>query len=171
MFDNRMAEARKRLNLTQKQVAEKAKVQPSTYSSYENDKKIPPLDIALRIADALNVSIGWLCGKEITSIDTYGSVARAIIAAYAALTADEDNKARLYIDNTRNVGQFSVPIDTLTLETTAENLTRFFEKMVQYEKMSLDNKNAHEMYEAWLKGELEKLDKQEIQFNFVYKRE
>ena len=162
MFDNRMAEARKHLGLTQKQVAEKAKIQPSTYSSYENNKKIPPLDIALRIADALDVSIGWLCGKERTLIDTYGGVARAIISAYSALLESKDIKTELYIDDSRYKGEFNLPIDVLIFETTAPRLTNFFQKMQQYRQMSLDNKVASEMYEAWLNSELEKLDEEYV---------
>lgn len=170
-LQKRLRNKRNELGLTQAQVAEKAQINTSTYSSYESGK-VPPLDIAYRIAIVLGVSVDWLCGDENPSqFNSYGSVARAIIAAYTALTRDESTKVRLYIDKQRNKGQFDLPIDTLTFETSAENLIHFFEKMTQYRKMSLDNKEASEMYEAWLKGELQKLDNEDIVYNLVYRRE
>ena len=162
MFGNRMVDARRRLNLTQKQVAEKANIQPASYSAYENNKKIPPTDIALRIANALGLSMDWLCGKdEIRQGNTYGAAARAIIAAYTILSEFKSTRTKLSVDEQTYDEDEQYPpdsYDVVRLKTEANELTVFFQKMLQYQKMSHDNESALEMYRAWLKGELEKLD-------------
>lgn len=169
MFDHRLAEARKRLGLTQKHFAEKAQIQPSTYSSYENNKKVPPLDIALRIADALGVSLEWLCGKGNSQVVTYGDVARSIIAIQSALKRDERFFTDVYVDKNRYNGEHGIDSDdAVVFMTTAKELVSFCDRMLPFYKMSLDNQAAAEMYKAWLKGELEKLDKVEIEETFAF---
>ena len=48
--------------LTQKELAEKAKVTEAALSRYENGKRIPNVATACAIADALGVTIDDLCG-------------------------------------------------------------------------------------------------------------
>ena len=48
--------------LTQKELAEKAKVTEAALSYYENEKHIPTVTTACAIADALGVTINDLCG-------------------------------------------------------------------------------------------------------------
>ncbi|NLI22308.1 MAG: helix-turn-helix transcriptional regulator [Clostridiales bacterium] len=163
MFNNRLAEARKRLGLTQKQFAAKAKIQPSTYSSYENNKKVPPLDIALRIADSLGVSLEWLCGRGNSQVTTYGDVARSIIAIQSTLRQCKGFFTEVDVEkNSDYSGDGYDPDDVVILKTSAKELVNFFDRMLPFYRMSLDNQAAGEMFQAWLKGELEKLDKIEI---------
>lgn len=63
LLAKRMKEMRSKLGLTQKQLAEKAEISVGSYSAYENNKKMPPLDMANRLAETLGVSLDWLCGK------------------------------------------------------------------------------------------------------------
>ena len=63
-FSKNLLKARQNLKLSQKELAEKANVSPASLSSYEQRGKFPSLDVAARIADALEVSLDWLVGRE-----------------------------------------------------------------------------------------------------------
>lgn len=81
IFFIRLKETRTKLGLTQKQVSEAANISAASYSAYEQqDGKTPPLDIAYRIADALNVSLDWLTGRENDhTIKTYQELALLLV--------------------------------------------------------------------------------------------
>lgn len=62
IFADRIKQLRNRLNLTQKDFAEKINVTAAALSAYENNQKNPSVSVAKRIANKYNVSIDWLCG-------------------------------------------------------------------------------------------------------------
>lgn len=66
VFSERMKTARVEKRLSQAELAKAVGVSAATISSYEttNDPKMPSLDKAAAIAEALGVSLDWLCGKE-----------------------------------------------------------------------------------------------------------
>ena len=49
--------------IERKQMAEKANVSLSALASYIRGEKAPPIDIAARLADALDVSVDYLLGR------------------------------------------------------------------------------------------------------------
>lgn len=66
-----MSEFQKRLNeyliskrWTQAKLAEESGLTPVTINRYVNGSRTPRLDHLISIADALCVSIDWLCGRE-----------------------------------------------------------------------------------------------------------
>lgn len=61
MYDlgSRMRELREKRGLSQKQLAEKIGRSSSAISSYEYDAQVPPTDVLLSIAVALNVPINF----------------------------------------------------------------------------------------------------------------
>lgn len=63
-FYQRIKERRLAKGLTQKQLAEMASISPTSYIAYERGNKTPPIDVAARIANCLEVSIDWLFGLE-----------------------------------------------------------------------------------------------------------
>ena len=63
-FSARLVSARKKIGITQKELAERINVAPSSLSAYEQKGKYPSLDVAARLADALDVSVDYLCGRE-----------------------------------------------------------------------------------------------------------
>lgn len=77
VFSQRLKEARVSCGFTQQDLAQKANVTAATISSYENSTsskesklaKFPSLDKVVAIAEALGVSIDWLCGLELKSTD------------------------------------------------------------------------------------------------------
>jgi transcriptional regulator with XRE-family HTH domain len=71
IFAKRLREARKAANLTQSELCKMSGVTAATISAYEsfdgNKGKNPSLDNALKLAQALNVSLDWLCGSLISN--------------------------------------------------------------------------------------------------------
>ena len=63
-FAKRLRQARRRAELTQEQLAEKAGIKRRTYAAYETARNQPSLDILVRIARALKCSVDWLIGME-----------------------------------------------------------------------------------------------------------
>lgn len=64
-FAKRLKQARQAKGLTQRQLAEKAGTTQNTISTYEKNgqKQFPSVTMAAKLADALEVSIDWLCGR------------------------------------------------------------------------------------------------------------
>ena len=62
IFADRLKELRTKLNITQKDFAEKIGVTAAALSAYENNVKNPSVSVAKRIAENFSVSIDWLCG-------------------------------------------------------------------------------------------------------------
>lgn len=65
-FAKRLKEARTKVGLTQAQLAQKAKTTAATISSYESigGIKKASLDLVMSLAQALDVSMDWLCGID-----------------------------------------------------------------------------------------------------------
>lgn len=64
-------------NLTQRQLADKAKMTSATISAYEKGAKNPSLENVANLSCALNTSIDWLCGNDDSKINepqTYADV-------------------------------------------------------------------------------------------------
>lgn len=51
---------RSSLNISQKEIANHLKLNPSSYSNYENGRREPSLDVLIKISDFLNVEIDKL---------------------------------------------------------------------------------------------------------------
>ena len=58
--NNRLYERRMELRLTQKDVAKKCRITPSYYSMVENGKEKPSLEMAIKIAKALQSGVDAL---------------------------------------------------------------------------------------------------------------
>ena len=66
MYDlgSRLKELRKQRGLTQKMLATRINKSKAAIGSYESDRQMPPLDVLISIAGALNVSLDYLVGFE-----------------------------------------------------------------------------------------------------------
>lgn len=66
IFATRLKEARDKKQISQSDLSENVGVSPQAISNYENEmnKKLPSLKHLYKIANALNVSLDWLCGFE-----------------------------------------------------------------------------------------------------------
>ncbi|MGN1379981.1 MAG: helix-turn-helix domain-containing protein [Bacilli bacterium] len=64
VFGGRILELRKKLKLSQDEFAKKTSISTQSISKYELGENVPGIDTVFKIANACNVSIDWLCGKE-----------------------------------------------------------------------------------------------------------
>lgn len=61
-FGKRLISARSKLNLTQKELAEKLGITPTRLNYYEKDKREPDISMIKKISSALNVDPNFLVG-------------------------------------------------------------------------------------------------------------
>ena len=64
IFKERLKAARELRNLSQSELAEKAKLQPSAISHFETGTRSPSFDNLKRLADALDVTTDYLVGRS-----------------------------------------------------------------------------------------------------------
>lgn len=64
VFSARLRSAMKANSLTQSKLAEITKIRQTTVSDYLNGKTVPAADVFMRLAQALGVSMEWLCGQD-----------------------------------------------------------------------------------------------------------
>ena len=82
MFSYRLREALALRQLTQEELSERTRVSQSHISRISTGEREPTIDIAVRLAYALEVPLAWLCGVEERAPD--------------ALSPDETELLRLY---------------------------------------------------------------------------
>ena len=63
-FGYRLTHRRVMKKFTRQHVAERAQISLSALASYERGEKTPPVDIAERLAEVLDVSLDWLTGRD-----------------------------------------------------------------------------------------------------------
>ena len=63
-FSTRLAKIRKHRKLTQEQLEELSGVSRCQISLYERSDRLPTLQSAIALADALDVSLDWLAGHS-----------------------------------------------------------------------------------------------------------
>lgn len=154
MFEHRLLEARKKKGLTQKQVAEAAQIHVASYSAYENNHKMPPVDILLRIANALDVSLDWLCKneKDLPTVNNYGDIARSIVSVMQKM----GEKCRIEpYENTRGDRYAKIML-------WDDVVYSFIEKVDKFSDMLNGSDDEREIYSAWLEKKLAELDKTPI---------
>ena len=60
---DRLKISRKEIGMTQKEAEEQTKINRSTISNYESNKRMPNLENVIELANLYNVSIDWLTGR------------------------------------------------------------------------------------------------------------
>lgn len=68
-FEKRLGELRKERKISQNELAKKAGVHANILGRYERGEAKPSIDIALKLAEALKVSLDYLVGKEDLQMD------------------------------------------------------------------------------------------------------
>lgn len=62
---------RSSLNISQKEIANHLKLNPSSYSNYENGRREPGIDVLIKISDFLNVEIDKLLTENLSNNDKF----------------------------------------------------------------------------------------------------
>ena len=73
-FSERLKDLRKQAGLTQVGVAEKLGISQPAYASWERGVKKPTQDNLVKIAQTLNVSVGYLVGNSEEKIDELDNI-------------------------------------------------------------------------------------------------
>ena len=173
MFGDKMAFARKQQSLTQKQVAEMAKVQQSSYSAYENNKKTPPIDIASRIAKALDVSLDWLCGMDdVKKFTSCGEIARLLIALEYEPIRFVDKSFELpwqeeasHAKNTILVSQIKHPLSFTVISICNPKINEFITGYNNLSGLLQQDIIKKDVLDAWLEKKFGELDEMPLKTN------
>jgi transcriptional regulator with XRE-family HTH domain len=68
-FDKRLSELRKAKKISQEELAKQVGVHTNVMGRYERDEVKPSIDIAMKLAEALEVSLDFLVGKADLQLD------------------------------------------------------------------------------------------------------
>ena len=66
-FSERLRDVRKARSLTQEELAEKADISRVMVTRYETGQVIPTVEVLISLADALEISIDYLLGRDYTA--------------------------------------------------------------------------------------------------------
>lgn len=69
MRNKELANARRKMNLTQSQVADKLGIRASSYQRFESGLRIPRVGMAIRLAHILNSSVEHLFQSSTSEMD------------------------------------------------------------------------------------------------------
>lgn len=178
MFHEKLAEARKARNMSQRQLAEAAGLSSGSVSAYEKGIKIPTVDSAGRIAAALGVSLDWLLNDapiaeaQMPDAGCVGDVARAFVTlVQAGLFESAQIQYHHVVDVQNNWRDSSdVPLGcpdekcTLTIEQEADApIVKFLAGLYKMGNLVGDGTLDKDIFHTWLERELEKLDKIPLQ--------
>ena len=143
-FAKRLRESRAKTGLTQKELAAKVGIAAATLSAYEASGKPPTIETAMKLADILDVSLDWLCGREVASdrLETYGD-AIALIDKLVRSGLDVVMSA----DRDYNHLQAIITIND-------NQLSKFFEGWADVVKLYTANTIGDEMYSPWLEKQI-----------------
>ena len=141
-FAERLKGRRLKIGVTQRDFARQTQIAPGTLSAYERGHKTPTIEVALRIADALKVSIEWLCGR--TDTDAKGG-----ITTYGELMMTLDGIARCGVEVALGTGD-----GTAIMTLNDEDLAQMFVKWAPILELLRGGTIDAEMYEHWLEKQI-----------------
>ena len=165
-FAERLTIAIKKSGMTQAEVAKAAKTSAANISNYCRGKSFPPLDVLERIAESLNVSIDFLCGRESktseAAIDNLGDVAR-LLASLLEWESVEMRTVRTTIHQftgycrtcSADYPEYeTVEQDIPALAFNSEDLRTFLEDLSKMKKLLSENTFDASFYTRWLDDRL-----------------
>lgn len=143
VFSERLKQAREKKGLSLKALRDSVGVSQSAMSHYANGTTLPTLDIAMKIAQELEVSVDWLCGNEDENggVNTLGDVARSILDIWESSIA-------ACLETEKDVVRFQI---------ISKELSEFCGNAVELRKILCGEKRS--VYDIWEKSELQALDK------------
>lgn len=174
VFAERLIAERKKKKLTQSELAEKAKISAQTVSYYEKGTKRPTLENAIAIANALDISIEYLCGQDVSKpeglILTVADLTNAIIELqnfHGKITTEtytetvsEWVKGDDYYDRYEETHEEKRTKVCLSFPDSHQlEMVKFFENRKKMLGLLNDYTLDEAIYNSWLAGEMQKLKK------------
>ena len=168
VFAERLIAERKKKKLTQSELAEKAKISAQTVSYYEKGTKRPTLENAIAIANALDISIEYLCGQDASrpgeAISTVADLVWRIteLSQYYGeirIEAYTDEVPIGFADEAQwqTVDRKTVSVSFRDVEQP--EMVRFFENRKTMLGLLHNSTLDETIYNSWLNGETQKLEK------------
>lgn len=151
VFANRLKAARTQKNMSQADLAKAVGVATGTISVYENPSggRYPALDKTIAIAETLEVSVDWLCGRENKSAVEQGGLAllKELLAIIEKLDLSVDTASRsgfvstfigVPASNTELIGFFKEykKIEPILQDNTIDDYLKKGLKKALFEKFS-----------------------------------
>ena len=93
IFRSRLKARRKELGLTQEELGKKIYLSKGEICAYEGGKRIPPLDVLIRLASFLKVDFVWLIGMELKCIINEDNVVNLSSADLEIITEIKKNNS------------------------------------------------------------------------------
>jgi transcriptional regulator with XRE-family HTH domain len=163
IFSQRLAQARRKANMKQSDLASKVGVTQTAMSSYERGRTLPTIDIVKKLAEELKVSLDWLCGNDEFQKAASGTVDAKSWLRYMFELVNGPKyinviEPDIYGD-TREMAVASIYLahtddDRYSLQMRGAKMCEFFDKCAQIEK--LRNDMTPDIYEITFNGILEK---------------
>lgn len=137
IFARRLKEARTASKLTQTELSKLSGVTPATISAYECADglkgKNPSLDNALKLAQALNVSLDWLCGSIVSSPKTQiTDFLKLLVRLNENITSVSVDEVNFAIGIHKEVLPNANNLITFDDWTVAQNRAEYTEEEVEY---------------------------------------
>lgn len=156
-FAERLRELRRKHDVSQRKFAETAGITAAALSAYEKAAKVPSVEAAYKIAEAFDVSLDWLCGREEQEPKTFADVVKILSAV---VNADLGNlkctMSRVLFgdfclefgawDGVKDVPEFAYEVDS------------FLDKWENMIKLKMNGTIDANLYTLWLKDQLKRLD-------------
>ena len=169
IFSLRLREARERKKLTQKQLADAAEITAASVSAYEkiDGTKSPSIDIAIRLAKALGVSLDWLSGLP----DDIASNAKDALDVqnverplgdYLRMLVLLSGLGTLRIDQKKHEDLECTYYTILALDDLPFEFEEFSDGMIKLQSLLKYGTITRGQYADWLKGQLDKYGDYEV---------
>jgi len=95
IFSKRLKKIREEKKLSQAELAQKADLQTAAVSHFETGQRKPSFDNLKRLADALNVSVDYLLGREIKDS---GDIAEKLFRDFEKLSTNDQQKIKEFAE-------------------------------------------------------------------------
>jgi len=145
-YGQRIKELRTKVDLTQKEFANKINVSLTSLSAYEQGTKNPSFDVFVRIAKQFHVSTDWLCGL---SDNTFATIDR------------EEDVIKILIEiskhfemNVKRTNAYDSVPNTYAIEFSNDVINAFCEKWQRILNLYDDSTIDRELYDLWCENEL-----------------
>lgn len=166
IFSERLREARLKQKLTQKELANKANIAPATLSAYERSDaergKRPSLENAMRLAEALDVSLDWLCGSKKANVEPDATIIplQAFFRCLASV-AQVSTSIGFKTERIEDVyDDFTYTVAYMKFEN--RKIVRFLESLSKMLALLKDKSVPQKMFNEWLSGNLAQYEEQVI---------